>query len=110
MHTFLVKSPATLNTPADQARRTTATKLRLSVLAETLRDTWLSTAVLCLMAATLLALFWFPLARTFANVEVNYNEGWNAYRAAMIARRIPLYGMPPHGFGTATAYPPLSFH
>jgi len=75
-----------------------------------MRDTWLSTAVICLMTATFLALFWFPVRRTSANVEVNYNEGWNAYRAAMVASGIPLYGTPPHGFGTGTAYPPLSFH
>jgi len=62
------------------------------------------------MAATMLALFWFPVRRTFANVEVNYNEGWNAYRATWVANRIPLYGTPPQSFGTGTAYPPLSFH
>lgn len=74
------------------------------------KDRWLSTVVLCLMAATLAALFWFPVRRIFANVEVSYNEGWNAYRAAMVAHRVPLYGVPPQGFGTGTAYPPLSFH
>lgn len=71
---------------------------------------WLSAAVLCLMAATMLALFWFPVKRAFANVEVNYNEGWNAYRATWVANRIPLYAKPPQSFGTGTAYPPLSFH
>lgn len=74
------------------------------------RGDWLSAIVLCLMAATMLALFWFPLRRTFTNVEVNYNEGWNAYRATWVASRIPLYGKPPQSFGTGTAYPPLSFH
>src|SRR5689334_15775244 len=74
------------------------------------RGDWLSAAVLCLMAATMLALFWFPVRRTFARVEVNYNEGWNAYRAAWVANRIPLYGKPQQSFGTGTAYPPLSFH
>jgi hypothetical protein len=62
------------------------------------------------MTATMLALFWFPLKRTFASVEVNYNEGWNTYRAAMVAKGIPLYGALPQGFGTPTAYPPISFH
>ncbi|HVS88088.1 MAG TPA: hypothetical protein VHF01_07680 [Candidatus Acidoferrum sp.] len=61
------------------------------------------------MIATFLALFWFPVRRTFANVEVNYNEGWNAYRAAMVASGIRLYGSPPNSF-TGGAYPPLSFH
>lgn len=74
------------------------------------RGHWLSAAVLCLMAATMVALFWFPVRRMFANVEVNYNEGWNAYRAAWVANRIPLYAKPPQSFGTGTAYPPLSFH
>lgn len=70
---------------------------------------WLSTAVLCLMTATLVALFWFPVKRTFANVEVNYNEGWNAYKAAMVASGIRLYGSLPNSF-TGAAYPPVSFH
>jgi hypothetical protein len=99
-----------MNTGADQDRRSTAAKIRHFFFGETPSDTWLSTAVNCFMTATLLALIWFPLRRTFANVEINYNEGWNAYRAAMVASGIPLYGTPPHGFGTGTAYPPLSFH
>jgi hypothetical protein len=75
-------------------------------------DTWLSSLVICLMAITFLALFWFPTRRMLANVEINYNEGWNAYRAAMVAGRIPLYGTPPQnsGIGAAYSYPPLSFH
>lgn len=71
---------------------------------------WLSTIVNLLMVVVMAGLFWFPVRRIFANVEVNYNEGWNAYRAAMVAHGIPLYGAPPQGFGTSTAYPPLSFH
>ncbi len=110
MHASLSNSPLTMNTGADQDRRSTAAKIRHFFFGETPSDTWLSTAVNCFMTATLLALIWFPLRRTFANVEINYNEGWNAYRAAMVASGIPLYGTPPHGFGTGTAYPPLSFH
>src|SRR6266702_2554146 len=110
MHASLSNSPLTRNTGADQNRRSTAAKIRHFCFGETPSDTWLSTAVNCFMTATLLALIWFPLRRTFANVEINYNEGWNAYRAAMVASGIPLYGTPPHGFGTGTAYPPLSFH
>src|SRR6266699_171749 len=110
MHASLSNSPLTTNTGADQNRRSTAAKIWLFCFGDSPSDTWLFTAVNCFMTATLLALIWFPLRRTFANVEINYNEGWNAYRAAMVASGIPLYGTPPHGFGTGTAYPPLSFH
>jgi hypothetical protein len=110
MHASLSKSPATMNTGADQNRRTTAAKIRHFLAGETSRDTLLSSAVICLMIVAYLALFSFPVRRSLANVEVNYNEGWNAYRAAMVANGIPLYGTPPQGFGTGTAYPPLSFH
>ena len=79
-------------------------------LGEGASGTWLSTVILFFMLATLVALFWFPLRRISANVEINYNEGWNAYRAAMVSSGIPLYGTPPQSFGTGTAYPPLSFH
>lgn len=110
MDASLPNSPATIITSADQNQRSTAAKIRHSFFGETAGDKWLSTAVICLMIATMLALFWFPLRRTFTNVEVNYNEGWNTYRAAMVAKGIPLYGAPPGGFGTPTAYPPISFH
>ena len=73
------------------------------------RTAWLSRAVICLMVATLVALFWFPVRRTLVSVEVNYNEGWNAYKAAMVASGVRLYGSPPNPFTGAT-YPPLSFH
>ena len=99
-----------MNTTIEQNHWTGASKSGGFYLGESARNTWVSAGVLCLMTATLVALFWFPLRRSFANVEVNYNEGWNAYRAAMVASRIPLYGKPPQGLGTATAYPPLSFH
>ena len=62
------------------------------------------------MTVIAVALFWFPVKRISTNVEINYNEGWNAYRAAMAAHRIPLYGAPPLHFGVGTAYPPMSFH
>ncbi len=110
MYASLWNSLLTMNTGADQNRRSKATKIRHFFFGETPSDTWLSTAVNCFMVATLLALIWFPIRRTFTNVEINYNEGWNAYRAAMVASGIPLYGAPPHGFGTGTAYPPVSFH
>lgn len=99
-----------MNSGDYSVRNPGSTTSGLSLFGEPLRDAWLSVAVICLMMVTMLALFRFPLKRIFANVEVNYNEGWNAYRADMVAKGIPLYGAPPQGFGTATAYPPLSFH
>lgn len=81
-----------------------------SLFGEPARDTWVSAVVICLMFITMFALFRFPVRRIFANVEINYNEGWNAYRADMVAKGIRLYSAPPKGFGTATAYPPISFH
>jgi len=110
MDASLSNSPATINRVADQSHQSGTAEICHSIIDEPARGTWLSTAVICLMTATMLALFWFPLRRTFANVEVNYNEGWNAYRAAMVSSGIPLYGAPPQGFGTGTAYPPISFH
>ncbi len=95
------------HTDADQDLRS---ELPKSYSPEAALGASLSTIVICLMVVTLLALLAFPLRRTFANVEVNYNEGWNAYRAAMVASGTPLYGAPPRGLGTMTAYPPLSFH
>src|SRR6266436_1170186 len=71
---------------------------------------WLAPAVLGCMTLTLLALFVFPVRRIFADVEVTYNEGWNAYKQAMAAHAIPLYGAPRAQFTGSTGYPPLSFH
>ena len=110
MLTSVSKMPETPTGDAVQEPLTRTTKLWQVLSRNTTTDKWLSRAVICLMAATAIALFWFPVKRSFANVEVNYNEGWNAYRAAMVASKIPLYGAPPQGFGTTTAYPPLSFH
>jgi hypothetical protein len=110
MDASLSNSLAAMNASPGQGQPPGAAKIRHFLNREAAIGTLLSTTAICLMVATMLALFWFPLRRTFANVEVNYNEGWNAYRAAMVASGIPLYGSPPQGFGTATAYPPLSFH
>ena len=110
MNSSVSQSPAALNSGTDLSQNRQDTASHVSLFGEPLRDTWLSAAVICLMMVTMLALFQFPVKRIFANVEVNYNEGWNAYRADMVAKGIPLYGAPPQGFGTATAYPPLSFH
>jgi hypothetical protein len=40
--------------------------------------------------------------------QTDYNEGWNAYRAALVAGGGRLYATPPEGW--VTYYPPLSFH
>ena len=110
MDASLSKATPTMIECVDQEVRTTAWRIDRFVPGERARNSWASGAIICLMAATVFALFWFPVKRSFANVEVNYNEGWNAYRAAMVEKGIPLYGKPPEGFGTGTAYPPLSFH
>lgn len=110
MYSLISQSLATMKTSADQNQKPEVPKDQVHFFSEAVVGVWLSKMVICLMTATMAALFWFPLNRTFANVEVSYNEGWNAYRAAMVAHGIPLYGAPPQGFGTATAYPPISFH
>jgi len=66
---------------------------------------WFAIAVLALVA---LLVTWMPVMRMSRHIEINLNEGWNAYRARMADHGIPLYGSPP-GF-TSTNYPPLSFH
>jgi len=66
--------------------------------------------VLCALAAILIALMGLPLHRMSADVEINYNEGWNSYKQAMVKNGTPLYGLPPGSLTGATSYPPLSFH
>jgi hypothetical protein len=105
-----LNSPAAINPAPNPLRHSAVSKIQYFFSSEGAYGAWLSTIVICLMIVTLIALLGFPVRRTFANVEVNYNEGWNAYRAFMVANRVPLYGTPPHGFGTGTAYPPISFH
>jgi hypothetical protein len=56
-------------------------------------------------AAMMLA---FPLHRARTDVSINYNEGFNAYRAAFVETGQPLYGSAPRFI--VTNYPPLSFH
>ena len=110
MQGTLLKSSAPVDVQIDGIPGTRAPGILSLSFGEWVRGTWLSTVVICLMALALSALLLFPLKRAFANVEVSYNEGWNAYRAAMVYHGIPIYGARPQGFGTATAYPPLSFH
>src|SRR6266702_2115626 len=52
MHASLSNSPLTMNTGADQNRRSTAAKIRHFCFGETPSDTWLSTAVNCFRTGT----------------------------------------------------------
>src|ERR1700757_5165773 len=109
MHSSFSESPVTMTTQTDQNRGTEPPKIPYALFGGPARDTWLSAAVIFLMFATMLALFAFPVKRIFANVEINYNEGWNAYKAAMVASGIRLYGSPPNTT-TRPGYTPISFH
>ena len=110
MHSSLSAYSATVLGDSEKAQQADLSQSWVSRFGESVRDNWLSVLVICLMCVTMVALFRYPVRRIFANVEVNYNEGWNAYRAAMVAKGVRLYGAPPQGFGTPTAYPPISFH
>jgi hypothetical protein len=66
---------------------------------------WIALAGLTLLAYLLL---WWPVDRLSAQMEVNYNEGWNAYNQQRAAAGTPLYGQAPLYY--YTNYPPLSFH
>jgi hypothetical protein len=103
----ITASAITSVTERDQV---TAWKPATLSLDENPGNTWLSTFVISFMIAILVALFWCPVRRMFANVEINYNEGWNAYQAARVASGTALYRTPPGTFATGTGYPPLSFH
>src|SRR5690348_4494350 len=49
-----------------------------------------------------------PLLTSFHRFQRTYNEGWNVFRSAQVAKREPVY---PAGNRFAVAnYPPLSFH
>ncbi len=55
-----------------------------------------------------IALLAYPLARSFALVDINYNEGWNGYFQLRAAHGAKLYsGYSPYVFNN---YPPLSFY
>ena len=71
---------------------------------------WLKFAVLALMLIVIVALLRFPLRRIGADHEINYNEGWNAYKQALVQHGVPLYGARPDAFTGPTTYPPVSFH
>lgn len=67
---------------------------------------WL--VALVMLATVAVAAVWFPVLLSFSHLEINTNEGWNAYRQKMAADGVPLYGSAPQF--TVTNYPPLSFH
>jgi len=71
---------------------------------------WLKFAVLALMLAMVVALLWFPLRRIGSDSQINYNEGWNAYKQTLARNLQPLYGAPPDSLTGPTTYPPVSFH
>jgi len=71
---------------------------------------WTKFAILALMLLTVITLFQFPLRRINSPSEVNFNEGWNAYRQAFAKQGVPLYGAPPDLLTGSTNYPPVSFH
>lgn len=60
----------------------------------------------CCLGFALLT-FAVPLARAFFRVEMNYNEGWNVWNAAMEANHLPLYSQ--KAGWTTVNYPMLSY-
>ena len=52
--------------------------------------------------------FAWPVYRAFLNVEIQNNEGWNAYFADAAIGKVPLYPSP--GQFITNNYPPLSFY
>ena len=62
-----------------------------------------------LVLATATAIFGVPLLlRIRLNLQIDYNEGWNAFRQQAASVWQPLYGASPDM--AVTNYPPLSFH
>jgi hypothetical protein len=61
----------------------------------------------CLVLFAAWAAIW-PVARAFTNVEIDVNEGWNAYHADAALGRAPLYPSPDEL--VTNNYPPLSFY
>src|ERR1700751_5231258 len=60
-----------------------------------------------LYAIAILAFAW-PVYRAFLNIEIENNEGWNAYFADAAMGRMPLY--PSSAQLITNNYPPLSFY
>ncbi len=70
------------------------------------RRAW--TAAVAALAVLAFLTLAYPVARAFAGYEINFNEGWNAYRQTLAAQGVPLYGSVPRY--TVVNYPPVSFH
>ncbi len=62
-------------------------------------------ALFCVIAAWFFA---WPAYRAFLNIDINWNEGWNAYWADAAMGRMPLYPSPNQLI--TNNYPPLSFY
>ena len=61
--------------------------------------------LLCVLAAWF---FTWPVYRAFLNIDIDWNEGWNAYWADAAMGRMPLY--PSLNQLITNNYPPLSFY
>ena len=72
------------------------------------RGRLLRITVIALLACTAAVVLWVPVTKMFAGVQINYNEGWNAARVAMLEKGEQLYAAPPVYIDTN--YPPISFH
>ena len=64
--------------------------------------------ILAILVSFSLLTFVFPGVQAFYHVEVNYNEGWNAYNAQTAAGHLPLYATKYNW--TTVNYPALSFY
>jgi len=69
------------------------------------RGWWVAILIVALAAAGPMGL---RVALLTVPFQTDYNEGWNAYRAALVATGGRLYAAAPAGW--VTYYPPLSFH
>lgn len=79
----------------------------MSQVGETSLTRRVSVMIGCLALLTALAALW-PIYRAFLTIEIDTNEGWNAYYADAAMGRMPLY--PAAHQLIANNYPPLSFY
>ena len=70
-------------------------------------DSRLKISLAWLVCLTILFATW-PVYRSFLNVEIDTNEGWNAFYADAAMGRMPLYPSPEDLI--TNNYPPLSFY
>ncbi len=81
----------------------------LSSVPATSGPSWAARVLLALLAIIAIWSFLWPAYRAFLNVEIDMNEGWNAYMAdAAVHGRAPLYPAPDSL--VTNNYPPLSFY